>query len=248
MTGMPCSMASSATGVSGPPSCGRMIRASGSSAISCSTCDTWAAESLVPSSRTNSTSSNWAASSSAFSVMAASQPWSAPGALKAILTVSPSSTLPPSEPESLSEPLSDASSSSSPLSHAVSASATTASTAIHRCCRALNMVGCPPLCFPDGSPVAALQRRGGEDDHAFGQLLELGRHVEQVEQVEQQAEGDDAEERAGDGGPAPGQAGPADDDGGDGVELQQVPGDRGGAPQAAGEQHRGDPHAQARST
>src|SRR4029453_1456799 len=109
-----------------------------------------------------------------------------------------------------------AASSSSPLSHAVSASATTASTAINRCCRALNMVGCPSLCFPDGSPVAALQRRGGEDDHAFGQLLELRRHLQQVEHVEQQAEGEAAEEGAGDGAPAPGQARPADDDGGDG--------------------------------
>jgi ABC-type sugar transport system substrate-binding protein len=46
------------------------------------------------------------------------------------------------------------------------------------------------------SAVAALQRGGAEDDHALGQLLELGRHVQDVEQVEDEPERDDAEEEA----------------------------------------------------
>ena len=75
---------------------------------------------------------------------------------------------------------------------------------------------CLVMSSPSGSgvsPVAALQGGGAEDDHALGELLELGGHVEQVEQVEHEAEGDDAEERAHDRRPAPRQARAADDHG-----------------------------------
>ena len=54
----------------------------------------WAAESVTPSLAMSSTSPSFSASLRAFSVIAAIQPWSAPGALKAILTGPPSPSVP----------------------------------------------------------------------------------------------------------------------------------------------------------
>ena len=228
-TGMPCSIASSATGVSGSPSWGRMISTSGSSAMSCSTCDTWAAESLVPSSSTNSTSSSSAASASAFSVMAASQPWSAPGALKAILTVLALARPPPSlaagglvvRPESRRVVVVVAA-----LARAgEQPSAMTASPPMSRCCRLLRMCRCPPLVRLVRWPRQRSRRWRAAAARMITPLVSCWSSVgmsSMLSRLKTQAERDDAEEGADDRRPAAGEAGPADDDGGDGVELEQV--------------------------
>src|SRR6266540_4339826 len=179
--------------------------------------------------------------------MAASHPWSAPGELKAMVIRSPSRTE-PSPLASFEPALSPDASSSSPDSHPASTRTATAIPPRIWCCR-LRIVVSPSISgrlVVVASAVAALQGGGAEDDHALGELLELGRHVEQVEQVEDQAEGDDAEEGAGDRGPPSRQAGPPDDDRGDGVELEQVSGDRRRAPQAPAQQNRGDADTQPR--
>src|SRR5215207_5752595 len=244
-------MACCAIGVSGPPSCGRMTSTSGFWLMSVSTWETWLAESLVPSDRTRSTSRSSAALR-ALSVIAFSQPWSAPGALKPTLTgrpVTPSAwgaLVPPGAP---SPPPSETS-----LVQAVSvrAASATMTTSIRGSLMLLpsflrwgSLLGAGAAGQRQTTwSVAALQGHGGEDEHALDDALDLGGHVEQFQQVEDQREGDDAEEGAGHRRLAAGEGSPADDHGGDRVQLDQVPHDRGGASQPARQQGRRDPHAQ----
>ena len=70
--------------------------------------------------------------------------------------------------------------------------------------------------------VAALQRDGDEDQRTLDDPLDLGGHVEQIQQIEDQAKGDHSEEGAGHSRLSAGQRGPANDDGCDGVQLDQV--------------------------
>jgi hypothetical protein len=108
MTSMPASIASSATGVMAAPSKGSSTIASTPSLMKVSTWLICVATSLVPSATCRSTSSYSSAAARAASVMPAIQPWSAAGAEKPMVTVSPGSSLslaaallsPPPSPDS----------------------------------------------------------------------------------------------------------------------------------------------------
>ena len=93
MTGMPASIACSATGVIAAPSKGSSTMASTPSLMKVSTWLIWVPTSLVPSATRSSTSSYSSSTARAASVMPAIQPWSAAGAEKPMTTLSPSSSL-----------------------------------------------------------------------------------------------------------------------------------------------------------
>src|SRR4051794_8550841 len=93
MTGMPASIALSATGVSAAPSNGSSTIASTLSLMNVSTWLIWVLTSLVPSATCSWTSSYFSASALAALVIPAIQPWSAAGAEKPMVTVSPLSSL-----------------------------------------------------------------------------------------------------------------------------------------------------------
>jgi hypothetical protein len=105
ITGMPASMACSATGVRAAPSNGSSTIASTPSLMKVSTWLICVLTSLVPSATRRSMSSYLSASARAALVMPAIQPWSAAGAEKPMTTVSPGSSLslaallPPPPPE-----------------------------------------------------------------------------------------------------------------------------------------------------
>ena len=92
---MPASIALRAIGVIAAPSKGSSTMASTSSLMKVSTWLICTATSLVPSATRSSTSSYFAASFSADSVIEPIQPWSAAGAEKPMTTVSPVSSLEP---------------------------------------------------------------------------------------------------------------------------------------------------------
>lgn len=69
---------------------------------------------------------------------------------------------------------------------------------------------------------AALDEDGGDDDGALGDLLDIALEVVESEDVGDRGEDQDAEYGSDDGAPAAAEQGPADDRGGDGVELVQV--------------------------
>ena len=96
MTGMPASIALSATGVIAAPSNGSSTMASTLSLMKVSTWLICRLTSLVPSATCRSMSGYSSARSRTLLVMAAIQPWSAAGAEKPMVTVSPSSSLLPS--------------------------------------------------------------------------------------------------------------------------------------------------------
>ena len=96
MTVMPASMAWRATGVIAAPSKGSRTMASTPSLMKVSTWLICRLTSLVPSATCRSMSGYCSARSRTLLVMAAIQPWSAAGAEKPMVTVSPSSSLPPS--------------------------------------------------------------------------------------------------------------------------------------------------------
>ena len=78
----------------------------------------------------------------------------------------------------------------------------------------------PPSCSPlDG---LALEHHGEDDDHALEDRLVLRLDVAEAEDVVEDAQRQRADHRAEHGADAAGQAGAADDDGGDGVELVAV--------------------------
>src|SRR3954464_15703046 len=93
MTGMPACIALSATGVSAAPSKGSSTMASTLSLMKVSTWLIWVLTSLVPSATTRWTSLYLSAAARAAFVMPAIQPWSAAGAEKPMVTVSPRSSL-----------------------------------------------------------------------------------------------------------------------------------------------------------
>ncbi len=93
ITGMPASIAWMATSVSAAPSDGSSTIASTPSLMNPSTTAICALTSLVPSANCRSMSSYWSAASWALLLIAASQPWSAAGPEKPIVTVSPGSSL-----------------------------------------------------------------------------------------------------------------------------------------------------------
>ena len=92
-TGMPASIALMATSVRAAPSVGSMTIASTSSLMKVSIWLICRLASLVPSATRSSTSSYFSASSCAALLIAASQPWSAAGPEKPMVTVSPLSSL-----------------------------------------------------------------------------------------------------------------------------------------------------------
>ena len=94
MTTIPASMALVATSVSAAPSNGSSTMASTLSLMNCSIWLICTLTSLVPSAWTSSTSEYLAASSTADFVIEPIQPWSAAGAEKPIVTLSPGSSLP----------------------------------------------------------------------------------------------------------------------------------------------------------
>src|SRR5918996_1622150 len=153
--------------------------------------------------------------------MAAIQPWSAPGALNAILTVP--SVLPPEAgvpPDSAGSALPPPSSSSS-LLHAATPRASSRQrlsvmTSLLRDIVSPSLWG-QTCCEAGGSALTALDQDSGEDDHPLRDLLDLDREIHEREQVEDQGEGDDAEERADDARPAAREARTADYHRGDGV-------------------------------
>src|SRR6478752_1578310 len=95
MTGIPAAIALSATGVIAAPSKGSSTIASTLSLMKVSTWLIWTDTSLVPSATRSSTSSYFAASVLADSVIEPIQPWSAAGAEKPMTTLSPDSSLEP---------------------------------------------------------------------------------------------------------------------------------------------------------
>src|SRR3954449_5596144 len=105
ITGMPASIACCATGVSAAPSKGSSTMASTLSLMKVSTWLIWVLTSLVPSATTRWTSLYLSAAARAAFVMPAIQPWSAAGAEKPMVTVSPDlsllllALLPPPLPE-----------------------------------------------------------------------------------------------------------------------------------------------------
>ncbi len=92
ITGMPASIASVATSVRAAPSVGSRTIASTLLLMKVSTWAIWALGSLVPSALWKSMSSYFSASACALLLIAASQPWSAAGPEKPIVTVSPVSS------------------------------------------------------------------------------------------------------------------------------------------------------------
>src|SRR5829696_2094279 len=129
MTGMPASIAWSATGVRASPSKGSSTIASTPSLMKVSTWLIWVLTSLVPSPTTSSTSSYFSASLRADSVIPAIQPWSLAGAEKAMRTVSPVSSL---SLAALLPPLPPELSGSLPVQPAISAAAPTSATVVDR--------------------------------------------------------------------------------------------------------------------
>src|SRR3954462_8412923 len=93
MTGIPACIALSATGVRAAPSKGSSTIASTLSLMKVSTWLICVLTSLVPSATFRSTSSYFSASAFAAFVMPAIQPWSAAGAEKPMVTVSPDLSL-----------------------------------------------------------------------------------------------------------------------------------------------------------
>ncbi len=89
MTGMPASIALVATSVRAAPSLGSSTMASTLLLMKVSTAAICALTSLVPSATCRSTSGKLAAAARAPELMAPSQPWSAAGPEKPIVTVSP---------------------------------------------------------------------------------------------------------------------------------------------------------------
>ena len=65
----------------------------------------------------------------------------------------------------------------------------------------------------------ALEQDGGDDDRPLGDQLDLDRQIHQRHEIEDQREGQDAEDRADDRRPPAGQGRAADHDRGDRVEL-----------------------------
>ena len=181
----------------------------------------------MPSESSRSTPSS-SASWRALSVIALSQPWSAPGALNATLTARPET--PPVclvgraalLPSRLLRLL------GRPLVQAVSARVARATRDeysgephVFFFLSTMRLLLEPDRFNGDGwrGLVAALQGHGSEDECTLDDPLDLVGHVEQVQQVKDQAEGDDAEEGAGHSGLAARQGGPANDHGCDRVQL-----------------------------
>src|ERR671922_508578 len=183
--------------------------------MSVSICEACAAESLVPSVRISSTSSSLSASALAFFVIAASHPWSAPGALNAILTVLPSGLTSCFDcPPAVVPPSSEHAPNSNSPSTAAANSFLRITLALPP--RTSHNVGFAPLVLP------SLSNNRDEHDHSLDDQLELRRQVEEVQEVEDQRKGQHADERAADRRPAPGEARPADHDGGNRVELVEA--------------------------
>src|SRR4051812_15347469 len=236
MTGMPAAVAALPTPVSWSPSCGKMISASGFSAIAVCTAAICDGASGAASSALKSTSGYVAACCFAKELMAARKPWSATGPENRIFTF-----LPGAEPASLLAGL------AALLSLAVGSAeldvqlerrtpVVTAATVIR------SRRGLPPDFFASrtvtaspgvwwderggrscgagsaqGADAELLDEDGRDDDHALGDQLVLDREVVDDEQVRDLGEDENAQHRADDRAAATRQRGAADDDGGDGL-------------------------------
>src|SRR4051794_7722509 len=233
-TGMPARIALSPTWVSALPSAGSTTRTSTFLLMRVSIWPIWAAVSFEPSVISRVTSEYFLARLLALSLIALSQPWSACGPAKPMVTCLPGL---------VSAPVwSFAAGFSSLLSLLVQparkAVAETAAVPKRRplrlvaCDMALPVVGdmaplveCDPvLALSSGRAGVrpALHQYGRHDDRPLGDLLDVALQVVQGEDVGDRREDQDSEHGAGDGAASPAEQRAADDRGRDGVEFVGV--------------------------
>ena len=247
-TGMPARSAFWATGVSAAPSWGSTTSTSGFSAMACSICCACESASAASSS-SNSTSSYFSAAALAFFEIAPSQPWSVGGTLAMIVTVLPD---PPVEPP-VSAPPSAGAVDRDGLGVARRRRQRRRGRARPRATivmESLQRHACAP---PRVWIEPRIQYRASglwsrTAPSTIAPLMTCWTSVERfscVMRLKMSAKVRTPEEGPDDRRPAAGEAGAADDDGADGVELVEVAADRRGAAEARAEQDRGDAGEQA---
>src|SRR4051812_16140112 len=233
MTGMPAFMAFRATGVIAAPSNGSSTIASTLSLMNVSTWLICRLTSLVPSATRSSTSSYFAASFLADSVIEPIQPWSAAGAEKPMTTFLPDSSLDPAgaaelpplllllSPSLLAVLLVQAARDSVARPATRPAASRVLDVRVVDRDMVCSLVGGDvPLVLgvaPRRQPL--LQEHGDDDDGSLEELLLRDGAVVEREDVGQRREDQDAEDGADDRAAPAGEEGAADDDGSDRVEL-----------------------------
>src|SRR5688572_13310011 len=221
-------------GLIAAPSNGSSTMASTSSLMNVSTWLICRLTSLVPSAIWRSMSGYCSSRSRTLLVMAAIQPWSAAGAEKAMVTVSPSSSLLPAAAAGAASPSSSSAASWALPVHADRASAATAPATrpvtrrlrrvvvvrsrmmscslFSRWFRWCGVCGVRALAGGRTSREALLQHHGDDDDRALGDRLGGGVLVVEGEDIGERLEDQHTEDGADDGAPAPGEQRSSDDD------------------------------------